>query len=181
MKCTWRNALHSTYSGGMEISAIFIYILIVGKCLTTNLLKHLCGSVQQCLFYTLGLKIASDLAFLRYSNGGTLGIGRFVFIGCTLQLELALKSNICHSDKHVFKRSRYSIVCVVTRLRAARLGVRIPAGVKNSLVRNVPTVSRAHPASYSMGIGVLYCGLSERGVRLIAHLHLVSLCDSVVC
>jgi hypothetical protein len=98
--------------------------------LFANLLKYLCGSVQQCLFYTLGLKIASDLAFVRYRNGGTLCIGRFVFIGGTLQLELALKFNICHSDNPVFKRSLYSTVCIVTRLRAGRFGFRIPAGVE---------------------------------------------------
>ena len=150
----------------MEISVIciqyiYIYILPVGKCLIAHLLKYLCGSVQQCLFYTLGLKIASDLAFIRYSSGGTLGIGRFVFISGKIQLELALKFNICHSDKPVFKKSRYSAVCIVIRLRAGRFGVRIPAGVKNSLVRNVPTDSMAHPASYSMGNGVLYHGLSD--------------------
>jgi len=107
----------------------FIYILAVSKCLTANLLKYLCGSIQQCLLYTVGLKIASDLAFIRYSNGGTLGTGRLVFIGGALQLELALKFNICHSDKPVFKRSRYSTVCLVTRLRTGRFGVRIPSGV----------------------------------------------------
>lgn len=146
-----------------------------------NLLKYLCGSVQKCLFHTQGLKIASDLAFIRYSNGGTLGIGRFVFIGGTLQLELALKFFICHSDEPVFKRSRYSTVCIVTRLWAGRFEFRIPAGVKYSLVRNVPTDCRAHRASYSVGTGLLYRGLSDRDVKLIAHLHLVSLCDSVVC
>jgi len=120
-------------------------------------------------------------AFIRYNNGGKFWVGRFFFIGGTLQLELALKFNICHSDKPVFKRSPYKTVCIVTRLRAGPFGVLIPAGVKNSLVRNVPTDSRAHPATYSMGTEVLYRGLSHRGLKLIAHLHLVSLCDSVVC
>lgn len=84
MKCTWWNALRSTYSGGTEISAIFIYILALSKCLTADLLKYLCGSVQQCLLYTVSLKIAPDLAFIRNSNSGTLGTGRLVFIGGTL-------------------------------------------------------------------------------------------------
>jgi hypothetical protein len=75
----------------MEICAIFIYILAVSKFLTANYLKYLCGSVRQCLLYIVGLKIASDLAFMPFSNGGTLGIGLFVVIGGTLQLELALK------------------------------------------------------------------------------------------
>jgi positive regulator of sigma E activity len=68
----------------MEISAFLKYILPFEKCLIANLLKYLCGSVEQCLFYTLGLKVASYLAIMRYSNGGTLGIGRFVFIGGTV-------------------------------------------------------------------------------------------------
>jgi hypothetical protein len=117
------------------------------------------------------VKIAKDLAFMRCSNGGTLGIGLFLFIGGTLELELALKFNICHLDKTVFRRNLYSTVCIVTRLRAGRFGIRIPAGVNDStLVRNVLTDSRARPVSYYMGAGLLCRKLSARSVKLIAHL-----------
>jgi hypothetical protein len=47
-------------------------------------------------------------------------------------------------------------VCVVTRLRNAQSGVRIHAGARHlSRLQNVQTSSGAHPASYSMGTGVL--------------------------
>ena len=46
-------------------------------------------------------------------------------------------------------------VDVVTRLRGARYGVRIPAGAKHfSPLQNVQTGAGAHPASYSIGTTV---------------------------
>jgi hypothetical protein len=50
--------------------------------------------------------------------------------------------------------SRHSVVDVVTRLRAGRSGVRIPAGATDFLfLHNVQTIPRAHRASYLVGTG----------------------------
>jgi len=52
----------------------------------------------------------------------------------------------------------------VTRLRAGRSGVRIPVEAKDfSLLRNIPIGSGDRPASYSMGIGVLFRGGGGKG------------------
>ena len=159
-----------------------MFILPVSKCLIENVLNYVWLNSEMYILYIRPWKLPQMYLFIRYSNSGTLGIGLFVFIVGTLELEVALKFNTCHSNKPIFRRSRYSTVCIVTRLRAGRIGARSPAGIKHfSLVRNIPTDSRAHAASYSMSAGVLYRGLSDRVLKVIAHLHLVSLCDSVVC
>jgi hypothetical protein len=49
---------------------------------------------------------------------------------------------------------RDSVVIIVTRVRAGRSGVRIPAGTRDfSLLRNVQTGFGAHSPFYSMGTG----------------------------
>jgi hypothetical protein len=46
------------------------------------------------------------------------------------------------------------VVCIGTRLRAGRSGVRIRVGARDfSRLYNVQTGSRGYPACYSMGIG----------------------------
>jgi hypothetical protein len=72
----------------------------------------------------------------------------------------------------VTKRSRRSVVGIVTRLWACRSGVRIPVGERDlSLLQNVHTGSEAHPASNSVGTRILYRGRGQ-GVKLTTPLHL---------
>ena len=62
---------------------------------------------------------------------------------------------------------KYGVVGVETRPRAERFGNRIPKGVRNfPFFRNVWTGSEVHPASYSIGTGVLSWGWRGRGVIL---------------
>ena len=60
--------------------------------------------------------------------------------------------------------SRGSVVSLATKLWAGLSELRIPIG----------TGSGAHPVSYSMRTGVPSWGLSDGGVKLSTHLHLVS-------
>ena len=56
-------------------------------------------------------------------------------------------------------------------MRAGISGVQIVASVRYfPLLRNVQTSSVAHPASYSIGTGLLSRGESGRGVKLTTHL-----------
>jgi len=56
-----------------------------------------------------------------------------------------------------------SLVVTATRLRAGQAGVRILVGIRDfPLLWNFQTGSRAHPASYSVGNGVVFQQLSDR-------------------
>ena len=66
-----------------------------------------------------------------------------------------------------------SIVGIVTVLWVGQCGVQILEVTNFSLLQNVQTVSEAHPASYSVGTGVLSCGWSSWDLKLTTHLHLV--------
>jgi hypothetical protein len=84
------------------------------------------------------------------------------------------RAKLLDVQKHftVTKRSRRSVVGIVTRLWACRSGVRIPVGERDlSLLQNVHTGYEDYPASYSVGTGILYraCGLD---MKLTTHLHL---------
>ena len=66
-----------------------------------------------------------------------------------------------------------SVVGIATMLLAERSGVQILAETRDfSLLRSVQIGCAAHPASYSMIIGI-FPWISSRGVKLIIHLHLV--------
>ena len=55
--------------------------------------------------------------------------------------------------------SRDNVVAVVTKIRAGRCGVRIPAmGRDLPLLQDVQTVTATHPASYSVGSGDPFFG-----------------------
>ena len=75
--------------------------------------------------------------------------------------------------------SEFHFICVstvgmVTRQRAGRSSVRIPAGARDfSLVQNVRTGSEAHIPSCSVGTRCLCRCQSGLGVVLASHLHLV--------
>ena len=82
-------------------------------------------------------------------------------------------SPVQHST--TFINRPHDTVSIWTGLRPGWSGVRIPLGGKDFyLLQNVLTVSGAHPASYSVGTGVLSQGSSSRGVNLITYLHSVS-------
>jgi hypothetical protein len=70
---------------------------------------------------------------------------------------------------------RDSVVSTAARLGAGLTGARIPAGSRYySLLHNAQTGCGTHPAFYSVGVVVLswrQCGV---GMRLIAHLHLMT-------
>ena len=51
------------------------------------------------------------------------------------------------------ERQTDSTVSIVTKLRAGRSGVRIPA-----VTRDISILQNAHPSSYSVGIGVSFSG-----------------------
>ena len=57
--------------------------------------------------------------------------------------------------------SRYTVVSIVTRLRAERSGVRIPAKINFSIPLIAYNESAANPASCSMGTGFLSRGLKR--------------------
>lgn len=84
------------------------------------------------------------------------------------------RAKLLDVQKHfpVTKCGRRSAVGIVTRLWACRSGMRIPVGERDhSLLQNVNTGSKAHPASYSVGNGILYRGCGQE-VKLTTHLHL---------
>ena len=59
------------------------------------------------------------------------------------------------------------MVGVVTRLRAGHTAVRIPAGARGfSLLQNVQIGSGAHPATYSMGAGVIFVDIERPGLEI---------------
>jgi hypothetical protein len=66
------------------------------------------------------------------------------------------------------KKSRYSSVSIVTRLRDERSGVRIPSVTTFSLIHIFLEGSGNYPRSCSMGTTVLPRGQSDRSVMLIA-------------
>ena len=66
--------------------------------------------------------------------------------------------------------SRDSVASIVTRQRAVRFGVRIPAVTKYLFLQNVQSGCGVHPASCS----VVYEGLSTGGPGQGVRLHLVS-------
>ena len=56
----------------------------------------------------------------------------------------------------IIERSRYSSAGIVSRLLAGTFGVRFPPGATYfSILQNVQSFFGAHPASYSIGTGVL--------------------------
>jgi hypothetical protein len=59
--------------------------------------------------------------------------------------------------------------------QAGRFGVEVPVRARDFyLLRNIPTGSGAHWASYSMCTGLYFSrGKSDRGVKLTSHLHVV--------
>jgi hypothetical protein len=71
--------------------------------------------------------------------------------------------------------SQGAVVSIVTRLRAGRSRVRIPAGARSFyLLRNIQTVSAAHPASNSIGTGTTFPGgILRSGCEAIARFHLM--------
>ena len=69
----------------------------------------------------------------------------------------------------------YSVVSTAARLGAGRTGARIPAGSSNfSLLYNAQTGCGVHPAFYSVGVVVLSWRQRGVGMRLIAHLYLMT-------
>lgn len=65
--------------------------------------------------------------------------------------------------------SREDVVDIPTRLRTGGIWVRIPVRERNiSLLESAQSGSGAHPASYSIYIGILALGYSGRGVMLIS-------------
>jgi hypothetical protein len=57
------------------------------------------------------------------------------------------------------KWSRDSVVSIVTKIRAGRCGVRIPAmGRDLPLLQDVQTITGTHPDSYSVGSGGAFFG-----------------------
>jgi hypothetical protein len=93
-----------------------------------------------------------------------------LFPSSKILLQVFLFSRPRRQNKHLATPlPRTNIYSTLTRLRARRSGVRIPATTRYfPLLQNAQTGSGAHPASYLMSTGVL-----SRGVKLTTHLPLV--------
>ena len=71
-------------------------------------------------------------------------------------------------------RSQSNIFSIVTRLRVGRSRVQIPVWARDlSFFQNVPAGPGTHPATYSVGTGVISQGYSNLSMKLTIHLHLV--------
>jgi hypothetical protein len=82
---------------------------------------------------------------------------------------------ILSKSEHHIHQSQNNVVGIENRLQAQGSRVPIPAGARDfSLLPNVQVHSVAHPASHSMGIGILSYWYSNHGMKLTIHLHLVS-------
>jgi hypothetical protein len=70
---------------------------------------------------------------------------------------------------HVIKAYRFSVVVIVTKLRAGRLDVRFPLGAEMFLFSKTSSSVAAHAAYNSMGTGILSWGQNGRCMNSTTH------------
>jgi hypothetical protein len=114
--------------------------------------------------------------FLNPKGGGRLFLEKSVYFNRTIRRQVQEYSTLHVSDRSL--TVSYRMCTCETVLRATGYGLdgpsSIPGRAKISLLHSVQTCFGAHTASYPMDTeGEFPGGLSGRGVKLTAHLHLV--------